>query len=54
MLAYAITAARDLTIRTHRRSTEDEEIATIARKWGAETPFVRPANLANDYTQRYR
>lgn len=29
-------------------STEDEEIAAIAREWGAEVPFMRPANLATD------
>lgn len=29
-------------------STEDEEIAAIARTWGAETPFMRPAELASD------
>ena len=31
-------------------STDDEEIAQVARTWGAEIPFVRPAELANDYT----
>jgi N-acylneuraminate cytidylyltransferase/CMP-N,N'-diacetyllegionaminic acid synthase len=29
-------------------STEDEEIARIARKYGAETPFKRPKQLARD------
>ncbi|OBX19904.1 hypothetical protein A9995_04965 [Erythrobacter sp. QSSC1-22B] len=29
-------------------STEDEEIAEVARNWGAETPFLRPAELASD------
>ncbi|MGB1287809.1 MAG: cytidylyltransferase domain-containing protein [Aggregatilineales bacterium] len=29
-------------------STEDSEIAEIARQYGAETPFVRPAELASD------
>jgi pseudaminic acid cytidylyltransferase len=29
-------------------STDDEEIARIAREAGAETPFVRPAELASD------
>jgi CMP-N-acetylneuraminic acid synthetase len=27
-------------------STEDEEIANIARKWGAQVPFIRPAHLS--------
>lgn len=31
-------------------STDDEEIADIAKKFGAEAPFVRPAELADDYT----
>lgn len=29
-------------------STDDEEIAQIAREWGAETPFMRPLELAQD------
>ncbi len=29
-------------------STEDEEIAAVARECGAEVPFVRPAQLAQD------
>ena len=30
-------------------STDDEKIATIAREHGAETPFLRGAELANDF-----
>lgn len=29
-------------------STDDEEIAEVARQCGAETPFMRPANLSTD------
>ena len=29
-------------------STDDEEIATVARKWGADVPFLRPPELATD------
>jgi CMP-N-acetylneuraminic acid synthetase len=29
-------------------STDDEEIGEIARRWGAEVPFIRPAELAGD------
>lgn len=29
-------------------STDDEQIATIANSFGAETPFIRPASLASD------
>lgn len=31
-------------------STDDEEIAHVARLHGANVPFVRPANLADDFT----
>ena len=31
-------------------STDDQEIAAVARKFGAETPFMRPAELAQDAT----
>lgn len=31
-------------------STDDEEIAAVARQHGAETPFMRPPHLSDDYT----
>lgn len=31
-------------------STDDKEIASVARERGAETPFMRPAELSDDYT----
>lgn len=31
-------------------STDDAEIADVARQWGAEVPFVRPATLSDDNT----
>jgi pseudaminic acid cytidylyltransferase len=31
-------------------STDDEAIAHVARQYGAEVPFIRPAELADDYT----
>lgn len=31
-------------------STDDDEIAEVARSWGAEVPFMRPAALAEDST----
>ncbi|EPJ44439.1 MAG: rkpN: putative acylneuraminate cytidylyltransferase [Osedax symbiont Rs1] len=31
-------------------STDDQEIANIAKKYGADVPFERPANLATDHT----
>jgi pseudaminic acid cytidylyltransferase len=51
MIAYAIMAAKESGLFDHIIvSTDDEEIAQIAKEWGAETPFVRPEELANDYT----
>ena len=31
-------------------STDNEEIARVAEKYGAEVPFIRPANLSDDHT----
>jgi N,N'-diacetyllegionaminate synthase len=44
----ALRAARRLPGDGHRVvcSTDDDGIAAVARAWGAETPFVRPASLA--------
>lgn len=50
MMAWSIEAARQsgcfdrIVV-----STDDDEIAEVARQWGAETPFMRPADLANDH-----
>ena len=52
MIAYAITAAKDSGLFDHIVvSTDDEEIARIANEWGAKTPFIRPVELASDYTE---
>ena len=51
MIAWAISAAKESGLFDRIIvSTDDEEIAALARSWGAETPFVRPANLADDLT----
>jgi pseudaminic acid cytidylyltransferase len=51
MIAYAITAAKKSGLFEHIVvSTDDEEIVRIANEWGAETPFVRPPELADDFT----
>jgi N-acylneuraminate cytidylyltransferase/CMP-N,N'-diacetyllegionaminic acid synthase len=34
-------------------STDDEEIARVAREYGAETPFMRPAHLAQDDSSKW-
>jgi len=49
LIAYSIIAAL-CTESIHRVivSTDDVEIADIARQWGAETPFMRPDELAGD------
>ena len=49
LIAWVIGAARAAR-RLDRVivSTEDEEIAETARRFGAEVPFVRPADLATD------
>jgi pseudaminic acid cytidylyltransferase len=31
-------------------STDDKDIAEVAKKWGALVPFLRPDNLSDDYT----
>lgn len=51
LIAYSIAAGLQAQHVTRVIvSTDDEEIATIAREWGAETPFLRPAELAQDDT----
>ncbi len=30
-------------------STDDAEIAEVSKQWGAEVPFMRPAELSDDY-----
>lgn len=50
MIAYSIEAALnsgcfDKVI----VSTDDAEIAEVAMKYGAEVPFIRPDNIADDY-----
>lgn len=49
LIAHAIDMARaSRFIDRVFVSTEDEEIATVARRYGAEVPFIRPADLARD------
>lgn len=51
MISYAITTARESGLFEHVVvSTDDMEISEISREWGAETPFIRPAELADDFT----
>lgn len=50
MMVWSIEAAKnsglfDRVIVT----TDDAEIAEVAKQWGAEVPFMRPAELSNDH-----
>jgi len=51
LIAYSIEAA--LKTKLFAKvivSTDDEEIAKIAKQYGAEVPFLRPKELADDFT----
>jgi CMP-N-acetylneuraminic acid synthetase len=49
LIAYSILHARtSLRINRVVVSTDDSEIASVAKEWGAEVPFVRPAQYAED------
>lgn len=51
MIAYAVRAALSGAVFDRVIvSTDDAEIAEVARGFGAETPFVRPPELADDHT----
>ncbi len=51
LIAWSIAAAKQSQLVTRVVvSTDDAEIATVAREWGAETPFLRPAEFAQDKT----
>jgi len=49
LIAYSIEAGlRAESVSRVIVSTDDEEIASVAREYGAETPFLRPAEFARD------
>jgi YrbI family 3-deoxy-D-manno-octulosonate 8-phosphate phosphatase len=51
LIAWSIAAAKQSKLVTRIIvSTDDEEIASVAREHGAEVPFLRPAELAQDKT----
>lgn len=51
MIAWAIQAAQAAGVFEHIVvSTDDSEVAETAKRWGAEAPFVRPAELCDDHT----
>lgn len=51
IIAWSIQAAQDAEVFDRIIvSTDDLEIASIAKNYGAEVPFIRPDNLSDDYT----
>mgnify|MGYP001558348651 CR=1 FL=1 len=51
LIAYTIKAAQESGIFNRIiLSTDDVEIAAVAKKYGVEVPFMRPAELAQDAT----
>jgi len=49
LMAWTISAALQSTaISRTIVSTDDEELTEVAKSWGAEVPFMRPAELAMD------
>lgn len=49
LIAYSIKAAKNCPLVSRViLSTDDEEIAKVGKEWGAEVPFMRPAELAVD------
>lgn len=50
IIAWSIEIAKESQLFDHIIvSTDDLEIAAVAKDWGAEVPFIRPDNLSNDY-----
>jgi pseudaminic acid cytidylyltransferase len=50
MIAWSLEAARASGLFDHIIvSTDDDEIAEVARAWGGEVPFARPLDLSDDY-----
>ncbi len=51
LIAYTIEVAKRSKLITHLIvSTDDEQIAAVCREYGAEVPFIRPKELAQDNT----
>lgn len=48
LIAHTIRAGLESGIERLIVSTDDEEIAEVAGKWGAEVPFIRPAEFSGD------
>lgn len=54
LIAWAIDHARAVKrIERVIVSTDSEEIAAVARRYGAEVPFLRPSHLAQDHSSEW-
>ncbi len=54
LIAYTIeTAKQSLLLNDTIISTDDEQIAATAKLYGANIPFMRPANLASDTASKW-
>jgi N-acylneuraminate cytidylyltransferase len=52
LIAYSIKAGLDSVLTTRVMvSTDSESIAEVAKKYGAEVPFLRPSELAGDLSR---
>ena len=51
LIAYSIEAAKASgCFKKIIVSTDDDEISEVAQEWGAEVPFLRPSNLADNFS----
>jgi CMP-N-acetylneuraminic acid synthetase len=54
LIAWSIEQARAVgRISQVIVSTDSEEIAKVARSWGADVPFIRPSELASDHSAEW-
>lgn len=54
LIAHSIEMAKQIAeVQRIIVSTDDEVIASVAREWGAEVPFMRPAELAADTSSEW-
>ena len=55
LIAHSINTAKQTpSINKTIVSTDSEEIKDISLKFGAEVPFLRPADIAQDHTPAYQ
>ena len=51
IISYSINSAKDSGLFSDIIvSTDSKEIAEVANKFGAKTPFLRPKNISDDFT----